>query len=435
MGAFTEPLLVLDLLLRGAVLGCLALTATLVWRGHPHSGVARVGAWFAAGLACFLLTSIPGVVTPSPPAWQAPFLALAGGNSVVFWLFCRSLFDDSARLRAGHGLAWGAMLALQLWHCYGLAPGSALALDIAQAQRWLPLVFAGLAVGEAMASWSADLVEGRRRLRWFVLIGGSVYTVLGLIGGLGGARVRSAGQVLADTLLLALLVGVTAWRLLAAPPEEVLDVQALPPERDDDPRNEGSVDTVSIAPVVSPVMSPGLSPAMSQTQPGAPFGATDAAAGAANRANLAHARAHVAPAQAAPEPDPAEGPLARQLHTLMAHDRVYREEALSIGALAERLGLPEYRLRRFINQRLGQRNFNVYLNRWRLDEARGALADRALAGKSILAIALDAGFASIGPFNRAFKADAGCTPSEFRQRALTPGRAGLADSEIGHVAG
>jgi AraC-like DNA-binding protein len=33
----------------------------------------------------------------------------------------------------------------------------------------------------------------------------------------------------------------------------------------------------------------------------------------------------------------------------------------------------------------------------------------------ILTIALDAGFNSLGPFNRAFKAETGMTPSEFRR--------------------
>jgi AraC-like DNA-binding protein len=36
----------------------------------------------------------------------------------------------------------------------------------------------------------------------------------------------------------------------------------------------------------------------------------------------------------------------------------------------------------------------------------------------VLTIALDVGFGSIGPFNRAFKAGTGLTPTEFRQRAL-----------------
>jgi sec-independent protein translocase protein TatA len=36
----------------------------------------------------------------------------------------------------------------------------------------------------------------------------------------------------------------------------------------------------------------------------------------------------------------------------------------------------------------------------------------------VLTIALDAGFGSIGPFNRAFKADTGLTPTDFRRQAL-----------------
>ena len=36
----------------------------------------------------------------------------------------------------------------------------------------------------------------------------------------------------------------------------------------------------------------------------------------------------------------------------------------------------------------------------------------------IVTIALDAGFQSLGPFNRAFKAQTGMTPSEFRRARL-----------------
>jgi len=36
----------------------------------------------------------------------------------------------------------------------------------------------------------------------------------------------------------------------------------------------------------------------------------------------------------------------------------------------------------------------------------------------ILTIALDAGFGSIGPFNRAFKTQTGVTPTEYRRTRL-----------------
>ncbi|MEM8546929.1 MAG: helix-turn-helix domain-containing protein [Pseudomonadota bacterium] len=40
------------------------------------------------------------------------------------------------------------------------------------------------------------------------------------------------------------------------------------------------------------------------------------------------------------------------------------------------------------------------------------------ADESILAVAMDSGFASLGPFNRAFKQDTGVTPSQFRRAAI-----------------
>jgi AraC-like DNA-binding protein len=103
-------------------------------------------------------------------------------------------------------------------------------------------------------------------------------------------------------------------------------------------------------------------------------------------------------------------------------ERAYRHEGLTIGALALRLGIPEYKLRRVINQGLGYRNFTAFLNRYRIDEAKAALADPAQAAVPVLTIAMDAGFQSLPPFNRAFKSDTGLTPSDYRRRKLSETR-------------
>jgi AraC-like DNA-binding protein len=120
------------------------------------------------------------------------------------------------------------------------------------------------------------------------------------------------------------------------------------------------------------------------------------------------------PAAAAPE----DAGLHARLTALMRSERPYRDDALTLANLAERLAVPEYRLRRLINQTLGHRNFTAFANAWRLDEAMEALSDPAQARVPVLTIALDCGFGSIGPFNRAFKARTGETPSEFRRRVL-----------------
>lgn len=116
-----------------------------------------------------------------------------------------------------------------------------------------------------------------------------------------------------------------------------------------------------------------------------------------------------------PLEEPLDAGLVAALERLMTSERVYRQEGVSVAVLARRLGLPEYKLRRVINQGLGYRNFNAFLNRYRINEVKAALADPAQAPVPVLTLAMDAGFQSLGPFNRAFKAETGLTPTEFRR--------------------
>jgi AraC-like DNA-binding protein len=125
------------------------------------------------------------------------------------------------------------------------------------------------------------------------------------------------------------------------------------------------------------------------------------------------------PPVAIEESNAADQKLVDALMRLMADERIYRHDNITIGALATRLGIPEYRLRRLINQRLGYRNFNVFLNEHRIAEAKAALADPSQAEVPVITIAMDAGFQSLGPFNRAFKATTGVTPTEYRRLKAT----------------
>ncbi len=63
---------------------------------------------------------------------------------------------------------------------------------------------------------------------------------------------------------------------------------------------------------------------------------------------------------------------------------------------------------------LGYRNFNDFLHDYRLREVAARLADPKEAHLPVLSLALDCGYGSIGPFNRAFKAKFGMTPTRFR---------------------
>jgi AraC-like DNA-binding protein len=107
--------------------------------------------------------------------------------------------------------------------------------------------------------------------------------------------------------------------------------------------------------------------------------------------------------------------LTAKLQTLMEDQKVYRKEGLTIGRLAELMNEQEYRLRRLINGQLGFRNFNDFLNQYRVNEACEILSDPAENRKTILEIAYDLGYQSIGPFNKAFKELKGTTPTVYRK--------------------
>lgn len=96
----------------------------------------------------------------------------------------------------------------------------------------------------------------------------------------------------------------------------------------------------------------------------------------------------------------------------------YRTTGLTITTLAERLDYPEHRLRQLINGQLGYRNFSEFLNSYRIEAAKQDLSDPEKVRRPVLTIALDLGYASLGPFNRAFRAATGTTPTEFRQQHL-----------------
>ncbi|MDB9879467.1 helix-turn-helix domain-containing protein [Pseudomonadales bacterium] len=100
----------------------------------------------------------------------------------------------------------------------------------------------------------------------------------------------------------------------------------------------------------------------------------------------------------------------------MDTERIYANHKLRIGALASMMNLPEYQLRKKINKHLGYRNFNQFVNRYRIKEASQRLLKEART--PILTIALDVGFSSISSFNAAFQAETGMSPSVYRSRAL-----------------
>jgi hypothetical protein len=87
-----------DHALRGGAIGLQLLIATLLIRHHASSRAARLGAAFALGVAAYTVCSWPGFAA-HVDVWLAPILALCFGNSLVFWLFARAIFNDDFECR------------------------------------------------------------------------------------------------------------------------------------------------------------------------------------------------------------------------------------------------------------------------------------------------------------------------------------------------
>lgn len=113
-------------------------------------------------------------------------------------------------------------------------------------------------------------------------------------------------------------------------------------------------------------------------------------------------------------PDPACADLAGRIRHALEHRQLFAIPKLRISDLSSALGEPEFKVSQCITGVMGYRNFNRLVNAYRIEQAKAALRDKENGERQILTIALDCGFNSIGPFNRAFKEEAGMTPRQYR---------------------
>jgi AraC-like DNA-binding protein len=329
----------------------LLLLAALLFRDFRAVAAGRLAIALALGSVAHALAATSGFAPPVTP-WHAALIAVSTGNVVVFWLFARALFDDAFVVRRWHAAPWAAMVALSLVNCLVLVPAQILDPRIfAIALSLISLSFVALAVGQTIASWSTDLVEERRRLRVFVVVVTALYAGFDAVLELFLPAGSPSVVVTANAAILAAVVIAIAYALMRIKGETVFAIAERPA-------------TVAFA---------------------------------------------------SNEPNVSDRNLLDALMRLMSDERIYRHEGITIGMLATKLAVPEYKLRRLINQQLGYRNFNVFLNNHRIEEAKAALADPSQAEVPVITIALDAGFQSLGPFNRAFKATTGVTPTEYRR--------------------
>jgi len=119
-----------------------------------------------------------------------------------------------------------------------------------------------------------------------------------------------------------------------------------------------------------------------------------------------------------PTIDPRDQELHGKLISLMHDDKAFMEPGLTIRSLAEKLNTPEHQLRALINKGMGHRNFSGFLNQYRIDAVIDAMKQPQNARIPVLTLAMDVGFNSLAPFNRAFRNITGKTPTEYRAKIV-----------------
>jgi AraC-like DNA-binding protein len=301
-------------------------------------------------------------------ALEIPLNLLIAANPVAFWLLSKSLFEDVFRWRwlyllvyvvytlcwtAGHYITFGDFRGLVHWFIHSDVAHNGLGLI---PFLLINLVLVVLALYVALKDWHVDLVESRRRARMVsVSFGGIIILAFTLKEFLNLGTPRSN---LVDTsvsgLFFLFFLGICV-RYLGF-------------------RGQAAV----------------------EQDP------------------------HVFPSETFEEGEAEEGAhgavVIDELERLMVEEKVYREEDFTIRRLADKLNVKEYRLRRLINGYLGYRNFNRFLNQYRIEEVARQLVGPETRHLPVLSIALDMGYRSLSPFNKAFKEIKGMTPTEYRNR-------------------
>lgn len=111
--------------------------------------------------------------------------------------------------------------------------------------------------------------------------------------------------------------------------------------------------------------------------------------------------------------DDNRGPSDVRLRIARAYIIEHAREPISVGHVADHLGITERHLQRLFEG--GGITFTLFLNEVRLARAHAMLRDRHSDGLRIRSICFRTGFRDVSHFNRLFRARYGCTPAQVRK--------------------
>ena len=112
------------------------------------------------------------------------------------------------------------------------------------------------------------------------------------------------------------------------------------------------------------------------------------------------------------------GDLKNHILVSMTEQKLFKDKDLNINSYSEKIGAGKNHVSQVINQKFNK-NFNNFINEFRIKEARRMLSDSKYQNITIEAIANEVGFASKSSFYRVFKDITGITPSFYLQSSKT----------------
>lgn len=313
----------------------------------------RLMSFYALCLIAYISSTLPEIDN-GPRIFEFPLNMLAITAPALLWIITRYLFVDAPRIDKPIWLIIVTYIGLR---AFGNLTGPYTDVGywvIYVSTQLVMLSFACHVVYTAVRGLGGDLVETRRRFRVpFAITMGSIVAIIVGSGFFSSASAWLDSFYIGSIFLLILFFNLTTFRLHG--------------------------DSMQLIGPVAEQSVPSLKSRMSDKDK--------------------------------------DKPLVERIHKVMETERLYAQPGLTIGMLADNVSMQEYRLRRLINQKLHYRNFNQYLNQYRIAEAARRLQDPAENHVAISTIALDVGYASLSSFNKAFKELHGVTPSIYRSRA------------------
>lgn len=339
------------LFLTGFSLGCIAVVFLIVARDFGHLTVAKVFLAMLVAASAFLLSPV------IDPAWQWLAGDIMTMIPALFWLLCQLAFARRPRLISlWAGLALYSFIAPALSRPFGASEAVMGGLQWWgwQLPRYIEYVVVLHGLWVVIANWSDDLIATRRTLRAGLLgiVGITVLWVTISLNTGHGSRTSLPIVVAVSALIAAYLLLKGRTGVLLGP-TETRPVACEPTciVADECPERQEKVEALF---------------------------------------------------------DDADLKLQQVMEA-----GFYRTERLTLKMLSDKIDLPEYKCRALINQKLGYRNFNDYINQLRIAEAGERLIREPET--PILNIALDVGYRTLSSFNRAFKEIFEQPPTAYRQ--------------------